>query len=303
MTSRTTPAALVLAAVLSACRTAAPARPATQDAARRAAPADVVYVPYAPTLLVARGDEAFVLLHAIVVRTSDGPPSLDVAYVASPDVASASVADAPRRAAATAALLLEALGPMLPPEVRGADVTAVFGAPGTWGLGVPAHAAREVAAWGAWDTGAFHRVLVPPLPLPVARSAEGERKAVEAARTFLTLADEGDGDGAWALASATIKATTSRRSFEEALWPDGRKSSGGSRRERFRQYEVHTGAFRTGDALLVCFASDRDVESVQMRLDDDQEWRVAEFVRRVTGVERHAPGTASTSSQSAAAPR
>jgi hypothetical protein len=303
MTSRTTPAALVLAAVLSACRTAAPARPATQDAARHAPPADVVYVPYSPTILVARRDEAFLLLHAIVVRTSDGPPSLDVAYVASPDVASASAADEPRRAAAAAALLLEALGPMLPPEVRGADVTAVFGAPGTWGLGVPAHAVREVAGWGAWDTGALHRVLVPPLPLPLPRSAEGEREAVEAAHTFLTLADEGDGDGAWALASATIKATTSRRSFEEALWPGGWNGSRGARRERFRQYEVHNGAFRTGDVLLVCFASDRAIESLQMRLDDDQEWRVAEFVRRVTGVERHAPSTPSTPSQSAAAPR
>jgi len=211
-------------------------------------------------------------------------------------------ADAPRRAAAAAALLIEALGPMLPPEVRNADVTAVFGAPGTWGLGIPAHAVREVAGWGAWDTGAVHRVLVPPLPLQLARSAEGEREALEAARTFLELADEGDGDGAWALASATIKATTSRRSFEEALWPDGRKVSHATRRERFRQYDVRAGAFRTGDVLLVCFASDRDVESVQMRLDDDQEWRVAQFVRRVTGVERRAPSTPSTSSQSAAAP-
>ena len=77
MTSRTTPAALVFAAVLSACRTAAPARPATEDAARRAPAANVVYVPYSPTILVARGDEPFVLLHAIVTRTNDGPPSLD----------------------------------------------------------------------------------------------------------------------------------------------------------------------------------------------------------------------------------
>lgn len=308
MTSRTMPAALVLAAVLSACRTAAPARPPespgphTEDAARHAPPADVVYVPYAPTVLIARR-EAFVLLHAIVARTGDGAPSLDVAYVASSDAAAAGAADAPRRAAAAAALLIEALGPMLPPEVRGADVTAVFGAPGTWGVGVPAHAVREVAGWGAWDAGAPHLVLVPPLPLPLARSAEGERAAVEAARTFLTLADEGDGDGAWALASATIKATTSRRSFEEALWPGGRKGPRGPRRERFRQYAVHTGAFGTGDVLLVCFASARDVESVQMRLDDDQEWRVAEFVRRLTGVERHAPSAPSTSSQSAAAAR
>ena len=192
---------------------------------------------------------------------------------------------------------------MLPPELRGADVTAVFGAPGTWGVGVPAHAVREVEGWGAWDTGVLHRVLVPPLPLQVARSAEGERDAVEAARTFLKLADEGDGDGAWALASATIKATMSRRTFEEALWPAGRDGSRGPRRERFRQYEVHTGAFKTGDVLLICFASDRDVEAVQMRLDDDQKWRVAEFVRRAMVVERPGPSTPSTSSQSAAAPR
>jgi hypothetical protein len=303
MTSRTTPAALVFAAVLSACRTAAPARPATEDAARRAPAANVVYVPYSPTILVARGDEPFVLLHAIVTRTNDGPPSLDAAYVASSDVATASAPDAPRRAAAAAALLAEALVPMLPPQVREGDVTAVFGAPGTWGFGITAHAVREAAGWGAWETGALHRVLVPPLPAQLARSAEGEREAVEAARNFLELADEGDGDGTWALASATIKATTSRRSFEEALWPDGRKGSRAARRERFRQYEVRTGAFRTGDVLLVCFASDRDVESVQMRLDDDQEWRVAEFVRRVPGAERHAPSMPTVSAQSAAAPR
>ncbi len=127
----------------------------------------------------------------------------------------------------------------------------------------------------------------------------GERAATEAARAFLERADEGDGDGVWDLTSAAVKATTSRRSFEQAHWPDGWNASHGSRREQFREYEVHTGEFKVGDILQVCFASDGVVDAVQVRLDDDQEWRISDFARRPSVANSGAPNASDTSSAAA----
>jgi hypothetical protein len=87
--------------------------------------------------------------------------------------------------------------------------------------------------------------------------------------------ERGDYDGAWELVSAVVKATTSRRSFEDDLRADRASRQPDSRRECFRQYAVRGGNFTMGDVLEACFASARGAESVQVRLDDDQEWRVA----------------------------
>jgi hypothetical protein len=223
--------------------------------------------------------------------------------VASTDVSLARMEDAPRRTAGTAAFLLEVIAPVLPPEVSEADVTAVFGAPGTWGLGISAHALRAGDGWATSQKGTVHPVLVPPLPGQLTRPTHGERAATEAARTFLQRADEGDGDGVWDLTSAAVKATTSRRSFEQAHWPDGWKAPRGSRREQFKEYEVHTGDFKVGDILQVCFVTDGDIDAVQVRLDDDQEWRVSDFARRPMALPeapprpwrlRHRPGRRET---------
>ena len=278
--SRIVAVALVLAA--SACRTAAPAK---MDRAR----AVVVYVPLTPEILVARDEHVFLLLHASAAVLPGGAHSFEIAYVASMDVSLARTEDAPYRTAGTAAFLLDVIAPVLPPDVTEADVTAVFGAPGTWGLGISAHAVRGGDRWATSQKGAVHPVLVPPLPNQLTRPTHGERAATEAARTFLERADEGDGDGVWDLTSAAVKATTSRRSFEQAHWPDGWKAPQSARREQFREYEVHAADFKVGDILQVCFVSDGSVDAVQVRLDDDQEWRISDFARRPTAAARGAP--------------
>ena len=287
--------ALVLAA--SACRTAAPAKPATESMDR--ARAVVVYVPLTPEILVARDEHVFLVLHASAAVLPGGAHSFEIAYVASTDVSQARTEDAPYCTAETAAFLLDVIAPVVPPDVTEAHVTAVFGAPGTWGLGISSHAVRAGDRWATSQKGAVHPVLVPPLPNQLTRPTHGERAATEAARTFLERADEGDADGVWDLTSAAVKATTSRRSFEQAHWPEGWKAPHGARREQFREYEVHTGDFKVGDILQVCFVSGGDVDAVQVRLDDDQEWRISDFARRPTAVARGAPTAFDTSSSPA----
>lgn len=279
MTSRAPRAALAAALLLAACRTVAPARPATADGPGGAAA--VVYVPFSPKVLVVGRDEAALLLHAAIVRIRD-VPSFEAAYLATTDVAGTQADDASRRAVDSAALLLETFSPLLPPDVRQADITAAYGVPGTMGLAISVHITREATGWGAWQVGRAQPMLVPPVPPQVERHPQEERAAVEAARTFLERTDERDGDAVWELASASVKASTSRRSFEEALWPEGWTPPRGPRRELFRQYEVHAADFVLGDVLLVCFASEAGIDEVQVRLDDDQEWRIADYARSVT---------------------
>ncbi len=293
MTRRIARAAVALVLALSACRTAAPAKPATESMDR--ARAVVVYVPLTPEILVVRDEHIFMLLHASAAVLPSGAHSFEIAHMASTDASLARTEDAPYRTAGTAAFLLDVIAPVLPPDVTEADVTAVFGAPGTWGLGISSHAVCDGDRWATSQKGAVHPVLVPPLPNHLTRPTQGERAATEAARTFLERADEGDGDGVWDLTSAAVKATTSRRSFEQAHWPDGWKARQSARRELFREYEVHTGEFKVGDILQVCFLSDGDVDAVQVRLDDDQEWRISDFARRPTAAARPAPIASDTS--------
>jgi hypothetical protein len=303
-------AVLGILLALAGCRTTAPAvpGPASDGAARPAAqatssrPAPVVeYVPWSPTILVTRGEHSFVLLHATVVRATEGAPSLDIAYLASFDPAEAQAHDAQQRVTAVAAALLEAFDPLLPADIRKADVTAVYGASGTSGLALPAHVARGASGWDRAELGEARPIAIPPLSNVIGRPAGGERAAVEAARAFLEHTDARDGDGAWALASATLHATISRRTFEEILWPANAQRAHGVRREQFRLYDVHSGDFRIGDLLLVCYVSDGVVEAVQMRLDDDQEWRVADLARGIAG-ERPVPGANDLPPQTAAGP-
>src|SRR5512145_2540864 len=90
-------AALGAVLLLAACRTAAPAKPATDDATRIPAAPPVTYVPFAPMVLVAQGEHAFVLLHATVGGVGDGGLSFGAAYVAATDPTAAVADDAPRR--------------------------------------------------------------------------------------------------------------------------------------------------------------------------------------------------------------
>jgi hypothetical protein len=165
----------------------------------------------------------------------DAGATFRLAHLAATDAAAAGAEDVPRRAAVSAAVLVEAFSPVLTPDVRAAAVTAVFGRPGVWGTGVPVQLARDAGRWTVTAIGSAHPVLLPPLPDPVVRSIPGEEAAVRVARRFLDLANAGDRDRAWELVSAAAKAELSRRRFEEDLGAVVGAGEQPPRREWFRQ--------------------------------------------------------------------
>jgi len=270
----------VAAALLSVgCRTPSVAARPEPAAAPAESAAETVYIASAPLVFVTPGEQAFLLLDATLMQEAEGAASLELGYLASSEPAGGSAEEAARVAARGAVVLLDAFTPILPEGVRAAVATAVFGRPGSWGLGVPVRLSRDDGRWSPVSTGAARRVLVPPLPDRVDRRASSEREAVLAARAFLERLDEEDYDGAWELASAVVKATTSRSAFEGELREGSRAPQPGERRECFRRYAVRAGGLATGDVVDVCFASERGVIGVQVRLDDDQQWRVGHLTR------------------------
>lgn len=164
---------------------------------------------------------------------------------------------------------------MLPFAVHAAELTALFGEPGRRGVSIPVRFERTEPLWIRVKMGASREVIVPALPTAVARAQEGEEAAVQAARTFLERADDGNEDGVWDLASATVKATSSRKEFVEQLRATNPPAPRRERRERFSRYEVRPGVLRIGDTVEVCFDGPAGIDSLEVRLDDDQEWRVA----------------------------
>lgn len=270
--------------VFGACRTppAAP-RPAADGAASVECKAATVYVVSSPTVFVAAGEQPFILLDAAESRWPDGELSFAAGFMASFEPSDARKEDAPRRGAATAAVVLDAFTPVLTPDVRSAVLTAVFGRPGSWGVGLPVHFVREAGRWRLDAIRAERPVLVPHLPGRVDRQAKSEGLAVRAAREFLERADRGDYDGSWELASAVVKAVTSRQSFEDDLRATRASSPSGDRRECFRRYAVRASDLAMGDVLDICFASAGGVDTVRVRLDDDQEWRVVHIAHLAGG--------------------
>lgn len=273
-------AAAALALCVSLCPKATLAAGEANGAAPGAPPPGVLLVPFSPTVFITADGQALLMLNAPVAQAQGGSP-LAMAYLASVEVSMARAADAQERAAATARALLEALGPVVRADAREAVVTAVFGAPASWGAGIPVRAVRTAEGWRALEPDGLRPMVVPTLPLPLERQVEAERAAVAAATSFLERSDERDGDGVWELASAAIKARMSRRAFEEALWPTPSKQPRAARRARFSNYLAHAGEFTLGDLYLVCLESDHGIEVVQLRLDDDQEWRVLDIGRPV----------------------
>ena len=274
--------AISLALALAGCRAHSAAPAATRDAAgRTACGASTVYVVAAPSLVVTSGRYPYLMLDAAVARAAGAAPTFVAGFMASLDRSEGSAEDAVRRSATTAATLLAAFGPVLPDAVHTAVVTATFGQPGTWGIGLPVRLEREGGRWRAVAADAALPVLVPPLPAQVDRRVAEEDAAVLAARTFLERIDRGDLDGAWALASAALKASTSRAAFERDL-SDGAARQPAPRTECFRRYPAREAGLALGDVLEVCFAAARGAERVEVRLDDDQAWRVVR-VARMTG--------------------
>lgn len=293
MRGRVAAAALLVAG----CRTA-PVRP-ERDACAPAASAETTVTLFStatPALLIARHEFTFLVIDAGIVSAPGGEPKFQLAYLASLE-ASAAQGDnlqRARRTATTAAeLIIDVLMPFVSPDVRVAEVTAIFGAPGTVGLSLPVRFTRTLSRWSAVPATTIP-VIVPPLPTAVGRSVAAETAAVEAARRFLERVDEGDYDGAWELASAALKVGMSRDEFVERLRLSTQPVVPRQRRERFSRYEPRSPGLRMGDVLEVCFDGPGGIDAVQVRLDDDQEWRVAlvSHVEAVAQREGGAPASA-----------
>ncbi|MFO0584455.1 MAG: hypothetical protein U0229_19475 [Anaeromyxobacter sp.] len=138
----------------------------------------VVYVPSEPRLLVADGGRPFVLLESAIARTTAGEPVLRLTYVASTHREAALADDAATRALGAAVALLETVAPALSIPVEKAEVTAVFGAPGTWGIGMPIRVIRADGGWSSARLGEGYPVLLPPLP------EQAERLVASAAEAY-----------------------------------------------------------------------------------------------------------------------
>lgn len=281
---------LVFAAVaLQGCRTgsaaaaaAAPCPAPSATGAPASTPGSLVATG-APTVLVVSGDDPFLVLEVAVRRATAEDAALSVAFMASADPREAEAKDAPRRVAGAAIALLHALGPTLPNYVRSAEVAAVFGLPGSRGAAVTARFARDEEGWSPTAAAVAHDMLVPPLPPVGPRPVDAEKAAVAAARRFLERLDAGDLDGAWKGASAAVKARMSRNAFERDLEAIRGAGARPPREERFHQYDARPDGLLLGDLLLVCFEGAGGVDRLQMRLDDDQEWRVVHVAHADAG--------------------
>ncbi|MGC4000880.1 MAG: hypothetical protein QM767_26865 [Anaeromyxobacter sp.] len=254
------------------------AAPALASEAPEPPPA-LVMVRSAPSVVVVAGAPPFVLLDAAVLA-GEGGPALRIVYLASTRSQDARAADTDVRCTGTAAVLLERLAPVLAAGVERAEVVAVFGASGGWGVALPARASRTGGRWAPAALEASRPVLLPALPERLARPVEAEEAAVEAARRFLARADAGDADGAWALVSAAARAELSRQAFGQAIGTPPSEGPPPQRWERFRRYELRTGRLGLGDVVEVCLEGAGGLDRLQVRLDDDQAWRVSLYEHR-----------------------
>jgi hypothetical protein len=275
------------------CRGAAPV-PDARAAAEPTCGALAAYVVEPrPSLLLTPDGGAYLVLGAGLVQLGS-EPAWSIAYLASPDAAAASAPGTGDRLRAAADALSSAQ--RLVAEAAGAtllSVTGVLGTPGEHGTAEQFVYARRAAGWERVSGPVRGDVRsIPPLPSGAERDPYGEAAALRVAVEFLGDVERADFDAAWALSSAVVKATTSRASFAEQLRIlDGRAASR-RRRELYRSFPLSARSFIPGSELEVWFergGADRpSLETVQLRLDDDQEWRVAS-IQDVTPAERRAP--------------
>jgi hypothetical protein len=292
-----------------ACRTTTASGPASRPGAREDAAPTTVYVSAVPTILVLPGDRTFLLLDGPVVRGAPDAPTLEVSYLASADEADGRRPEVATRAMATANLLFAAFDPVVAPQgVPSAVITASFGAPEGPGVGVSIRFARVEGRWVAAGAPETRRIVLPSLPLRVGRTVEGEGAALKVARRFIESVDGRDFEGAWELVSSVVKATTSRTSFEGELREATRSGAAGERAEAsarapcFLRYGARPDGFALGDDVEVCLAGPAGVDTVRVRLDDDQEWRVAQL-SHLAPEARGRAGDASSGAQAVTAPR
>jgi hypothetical protein len=204
----------------------------------------------------------------------------EVLYLAGDDASELARPDAQEALAAFAQDLLGAFSPIAElAQVGRLSVTAAFGKPGGSAATERLSFTRDAAGWHA-DASAAERAVAqfPTVDTEVARDPQEEASARDAAAEFISNADRADYDAAWAKTSARVKAMMSRADFERHLEglpePDG-----ASERDIFVSFEARVKQFLPGASMMAwvarATAGGPVVETLELRLDDDMEWRIS----------------------------
>lgn len=121
------------------------------------------------------------------------------------------------------------------------------------------------------------------------RDRDEETSARVAAARFISDADRADFDAAWARTSALAKAATSRTEFERHLAPLRHADAAG---EAKLYLSIPASAYRFLPGSFMEAWVEREAEGgsriqvLELRLDDDLEWRIAAFLEMAPGPAR-----------------
>jgi len=228
--------------------------------------------------------DAYLVLRAGPERLADGI-AWDVLYLAGHDGgAELARRDAQDRLAAIAHDLLEAFRPIAElGDVDRFSVTAAFGKPGGSAAVERLWFRRDAATWHA-DAAERGSAQLPAVDTDIAREPHEEASARDAAAEFIADADRADYDAAWAKTSARIKAVMSRVEFERNLAAI-RAVESDHDRKLFVSFSVPVEPFLPGATMVAWVGRATDdgpaVETLELRLDDDMEWRVSGVVKLV----------------------
>jgi hypothetical protein len=228
--------------------------------------------------------EAYFVLRAGPERLADGI-AWDILYLAGYDGgAELGRPDAQDRLAAIAHDLLEAFRPIAElGQVDRFSVTAAFGKPGGSAAVERLWFRRDAATWHA-EAAERGSAQLPAVNADIAREPQEEASARDAATEFLADADRADYDAAWAKTSARVKAMMSRVEFERHLAAI-RAVESDDDRKLFMSFSVPVERFLPGANMVAWVGRATEdgpaVETLELRLDDDMEWRVAGVVHLV----------------------
>jgi hypothetical protein len=238
-----------------------------------------------PRVVVMPSGEAYLVLRAGLEQVADGIV-WDVLYLAGYDPAELAPPDAQGRLAAFAQDLLEAFRPIADlAQVDRFSVTAAFGKPGGSAVVERLWFRRDAATWRA-DAAAAERgaAQLPKVETDVAREPREEASARDAAAGFISDTDRADYDAAWEKTSARVKAMMSRVEFERHLAAI-RAVESDDERKVFVSFSVPVERFLPGANMVAWVARTTDdgpaVETLELRLDDDMEWRVSGVVQLI----------------------
>jgi hypothetical protein len=234
-----------------------------------------------PTVLVMPSGVAYLVLRAGPEQRG-GALTWSILYLAGHDPAELAQPDARPRVAAVERDLVAAFGPIADlTRVERLSVTAIAGTRGANAAVERRWFTREAGGWRAEAAATERTVTQLPALEPAAREPDHEASARELAAAFISDADRADWDAAWAKTSAVVRASVSRVEFERYLQstPRARSARGGA---LYLSFPVLPQRFLPGANIVAWIAretvADPAVATLELRLDDDVEWRVSGIV-------------------------